>query len=142
MGKIRSYEGDGITVLFDGARCIHAAECVRGLPSVFDADARPWVQPKGADADAVAAVVHRCPSGALTYERTDGGPAEPIPLGPPQIRTVPDGPLYVRGDVAIHDAEGNRVQAGPRVALCRCGASKNKPYCDNSHLQSGFSDAR
>ncbi|MDX1492921.1 MAG: (4Fe-4S)-binding protein [Longimicrobiales bacterium] len=140
MSRLRSYEGDGITVRFDPKRCIHAEECVHGLPSVFDADKRPWIQPEGADADAVAQVIHECPSGALTYERTDGGPPEPVPDGPPEIRTAPDGPLYVRGSITIVDHEGNAIEAGPRVALCRCGASKNKPYCDNTHLETGFSD--
>lgn len=68
----RPYEGRSITVTFEAGRCRHAAECVRGLPEVFDTGRRPWIQPDGADADRVAAVVRRCPSGALRYERTDG----------------------------------------------------------------------
>ena len=65
----RSYRGSGITVTFDRGRCRHFAECVRGLPEVFDVSARPWITPDNADADAVAEVVTRCPSGALQYTR-------------------------------------------------------------------------
>ena len=139
MAPVHSYESDDITVRFDTRRCIHAAKCVHGLPSVFDADARPWVDPEGAGADEIASVIHRCPSGALTYERHDGGPPEPVSEGELEIRAEPDGPLYLRGQVEIVDHEGSPVDAGPRVALCRCGASRNKPFCDNSHVEMGFS---
>ncbi|MYX15646.1 hypothetical protein GTY67_20020 [Streptomyces sp. SID8374] len=75
----RSYEGRAITVTFEAARCRHAAECVRGLPEVFDTARRPWIRPDAADAGQVAEVVRRCPSGALRYERADGeeGPQRP-----------------------------------------------------------------
>lgn len=141
MAKVRAYDGESITILFDGKRCIHAERCVHGLPSVFNADRRPWIEPDGAAADAIADVIHRCPTGALSYERKDGGPAEPLPEGPPEIRVVRNGPLYVRGNIEVLDHEGRVVQIGPRAALCRCGASSNKPFCDNTHLETGFTDA-
>lgn len=135
----RAYEGEGVTIHFDARLCIHAARCVHGLPSVFDADARPWITPDGAGVDEIVAVVERCPSGALTYTRSDGGPAEAMPEER-EITLVRDGPLYVRGAIDLCDADGETISAGPRVALCRCGASKNKPFCDNSHIEAGFSD--
>jgi uncharacterized Fe-S cluster protein YjdI len=141
MGRKKSYEGDGVVIHFEARRCIHAAECVSNLPAVFSVDRRPWISPGGAAAEEIARVVQRCPSGALTYERTDGGPAEGI-AGPTEITTAPDGPLYVRGAVEIADQNGRTVCLEPRVALCRCGASKNKPFCDNSHVAVGFSDSR
>jgi uncharacterized Fe-S cluster protein YjdI len=64
----KAYEGKDITVSFDPEVCQHAANCVRGLPTVFDTKKRPWIQPDGAPADEVAAQVGRCPSGALQYE--------------------------------------------------------------------------
>lgn len=139
MAGRKAFEGDGITVFFEGRRCIHAAECVTNLPAVFSADHRPWIKADGAAADAIADVIHRCPSGALTFERTDGGAAEPTDI-PSAIRIVKDGPLYVRGMIDVVNAEGETVSAGPRVALCRCGASKNKPFCDLSHKDAGFTD--
>lgn len=138
-GKTRQYEADGIVVEFEAARCIHAAECVHGLPDVFDADARPWIQPEHASADAIAEVVHRCPTGALRYQRTDGAPPE-NPAEENTVRLVADGPLYVTGRLRLADADGEAVEQ-TRVALCRCGDSANKPFCDNAHKASGFSDA-
>ncbi|MEQ9399623.1 MAG: (4Fe-4S)-binding protein [Longimicrobiales bacterium] len=136
MSKAREYEGDGIVVSYELRRCIHAAKCVHGLPEVFDPDRRPWIDPSGSDADRIAAVVERCPTGALTYRRTDGGPAEEAPA--PYIRTAPDGPVYVQGSIELRDADGQVYWTGTRAALCRCGASKNKPFCDNTHLDIGF----
>lgn len=69
----KTYEGRSITVTFEAGRCRHAAECVRGLPEVFDTGRRPWIQPDNAAADRLAEVVTRCPSGALQYRRADGG---------------------------------------------------------------------
>ena len=136
--KSRKYEGEGIVVEYDLARCIHAAECVRGLPQVFDPEARPWIQPANAPADAIAEVVQRCPTGALRYERTDGGPAE-APAAQYRVRIEPNGPLFVEGDLRLRLPDGEVVQE-TRVALCRCGESKNKPFCDNSHVEKGFED--
>jgi CDGSH-type Zn-finger protein/uncharacterized Fe-S cluster protein YjdI len=139
MPKIHRYEGEKLTVLYDVARCIHAAECVRGLPAVFDAQRRPWVTPDAAEAGEVVDVILRCPSGALHYERKDGGPAEQ-PEQENTVSVIADGPLYLRGHVEIADPDGAVQLADTRVALCRCGASKNKPYCDLSHKQAGFED--
>lgn len=70
----KTYEGRSIEVTFEAGRCQHAAECVRGLPEVFDIERRPWIQPDNAAADRTAEVVRRCPSGALGY-RLAGGAA-------------------------------------------------------------------
>lgn len=137
MSGRKAYEGDGITVYFEGKRCIHAGECVRGLPTVFDANHRPWINPPAGSADDIAAVVARCPSGALSFERSDGGaPEAPDPT--PVVTAVKDGPLHLRGIVEIVGEDGQSLNAGPRAALCRCGHSKNKPFCDNSHIDAGF----
>lgn len=131
--KIHAYEGKEITVQYDVKRCIHASECSRGLRAVFDPKKRPWVQPDNADANAVAGVIHRCPTGALHYDRTDGGAPEPVP--PTNTITLdPDGPLLVRGNIKIVTPDGDTVLEDTRVALCRCGLSRNKPLCDNSHI--------
>jgi CDGSH-type Zn-finger protein/uncharacterized Fe-S cluster protein YjdI len=126
-------------VTFDGPRCIHAAECVRGLPAVFDRNRRPWILPDGAAADAVATVIERCPTGALHYERIDGGPAEE-PDAANTIRVRADGPYYVRGRLRVVTADGALVAEDVRLAFCRCGHSQHKPFCDNAHIAAGFSD--
>ena len=138
--KIHQYRGQSVLVTYDAKRCIHAAECVHGLPSVFDPQARPWVDPDGAAADEVLTVVTRCPTGALQVERLDGGAAETVPEAN-TITVAADGPLYVRGDVEVIDSDGAAVVRDTRVALCRCGASKNKPYCDGSHAEAAFRDS-
>jgi len=135
--KGKGYEGDGITVYYDVKRCIHAAECVRGVPDVFDPDRRPWIDATQADNDTLAEVIHRCPTGALHYTRTDGGAEEPTP-DHNTIQVDPDGPLYVRGDVEVVTPEGRTIVEDTRIALCRCGASKHKPFCDNSHQNIEF----
>ena len=133
--KLHRYEGRGGIVTYDVKRCIHAAECVHGLPSVFDPAAKPWVNPDGADAAAVAATVDRCPSGALQVERPDG--PEPAPASNTATLAA-DGPTYLRGDLALLAPDDTVALADTRLALCRCGASRNKPLCDGSHRKAGF----
>jgi uncharacterized Fe-S cluster protein YjdI len=134
----KSYDSPMIRVTYDQRKCIHAKRCVEGSPAVFKPGERPWIQPEGADADALAATVAQCPTGALLYERLDGGPSESVPRDT-VIALQKDGPIYVRGPAPLVDAAGNRWEdAGHRYALCRCGGSGNKPYCDNTHLTMGF----
>lgn len=70
--EIREYARDGIVVTWEPARCQHAAECVRGLPSVFDTGRRPWISPEAAELEEIVTVVDRCPSFALGYRADDG----------------------------------------------------------------------
>jgi len=137
MAGAKEYEGKQLSVRFDARRCIHAAECVHGLPGVFDPERRPWIDPDAGDPSAIVEVVESCPSGALTYERHDGGPAE-VPASDPAVRVSANGPLYIRGAIELVGYDGNVVADGARAALCRCGASKNKPFCDNSHTKIDF----
>ncbi len=128
----KAYTSDEIEVTFDLGRCIHAAVCVSTLPAVFDTQARPWIQPANGAADEIAQVIEHCPSGALQYRRKDGRQAEVAPANNTLVLQK-DGPIYVHGDLAL---QGDRTT---RVALCRCGASNNKPFCDNSHRKTAFS---
>ena len=140
MSKVRAYDGDGIQVTFEASRCIHAAQCVRRLPSVFDTGRRPWIDPNGAQVDETAKIVCGCPTGALKFERLDGGPDEaPDPIN--DLTVAADGPVFARGDVEVVDGERRMVARETRIAFCRCGASSNKPYCDGSHTEAGFEAA-
>jgi len=136
--KAKSYERDDLTVEYVASRCIHAAECVRGLRAVFDPDRRPWIDPSRADADAIAGVIRRCPTGALRFRRKDGGPEE-APDERATLEVRPDGPIRARGRIRLQLPGGDVVDE-MRVSLCRCGRSKNKPYCDGSHVDAGFRD--
>ena len=133
----REYAGKQVVVSFDAARCIHAAECVRGAPEVFDPDGKPWIQPDNGDAQAIAAVVRRCPTGALSMRFVDGSRAEQ-PDDAASATLVADGPIYLRGRVLISGGAHASLAEYTRVALCRCGASANKPFCDGSHKKIGF----
>lgn len=136
---VKEYATKDLVVSYDATRCIHAAECVRGAPNVFDPAARPWIQPENADAEYVAAVVLRCPTGALTVRKPDGTPIE-SPDAINNLKVAADGPLYLRGRVVFEGgAHASQVEY-TRVALCRCGQSKNKPLCDNSHKAAAFAD--
>lgn len=135
----KTYFGEAIDVSFDTARCIHAAECVRGLPAVFDRSRRPWVLPDAAAAEEIAAVVERCPTGALHYARHDGGPVEASDAQN-TVQVQAHGPYYVRGRLRVVTAEGTLLIDDVRLALCRCGQSQHKPFCDNAHLAAHFRD--
>lgn len=135
--KVRVYTGEAIDVRFEAVRCIHSAKCVTGLPEVFDTGRRPWIAPDGAEADRVAEVVLRCPTGALSFERHDGGAGE-SPPAENRGSLGSGGPLYLRGRIELRAPTGELIAEETRVALCRCGASNNKPYCDGSHKTVGF----
>lgn len=137
MAKPHTYTGKDITVTWDGQRCIHAAECIMKLREVFDTRAKPWVQPDNSHPDIVAHVILDCPTGALKYMRDDGGKLE-SPDGVNSVMIRPHGPLYVRGDLKIAMSDGELIET--RAALCRCGHSRNKPFCDNSHFEAAFRD--
>ena len=134
--KLYRYEGESILVTYDAKRCIHAAKCVHALPKVFDPKQRPWIHPDAGSAEEVAATVEACPTGALQYQRPDG-PNE-TPTAENTVQIVPNGPLYVRGEIEAVDGEGNALFSDTRVAFCRCGESKNKPFCDGAHTKAGF----
>jgi CDGSH-type Zn-finger protein/uncharacterized Fe-S cluster protein YjdI len=125
---IDEIEGEKLTLLYDGPKCIHARFCVTWGPKVFLANVKgPWIDPDAMDADRLAEIAHACPSGAIRYRRKDGRPNESAP--PVNLVAVREnGPYAVRADIRL---DGDA--AGFRATLCRCGASKNKPFCDGSH---------
>jgi CDGSH-type Zn-finger protein/uncharacterized Fe-S cluster protein YjdI len=137
--KQQEYKGKAITVLYDAQRCIHAKECVHGAPEVFSISAKPWVAPDNADAKAIATVIRRCPTGALHYQASDPSLAERA--DPSNTLTIAShGPLYLRGSFVVVAEDEKELLSDTRAALCRCGASKNKPFCDNSHFAVAFED--
>jgi uncharacterized Fe-S cluster protein YjdI len=123
----KAYRAQAVTVTFEAGRCLHAAECVRGLPEVFDTGRRPWIRPDGAAAEDVAEVVRRCPSGALQYQLAHG--AGEAPERPTRITRGPAGQLTVRGELLVDTVQGPRAET--RVVLCGCGQSGLQPYCDH-----------
>ena len=127
----REYHAPEITVQWYAERCIHSANCVRALRDVFDPQRRPWIEPAAASADAIAAAVLRCPSGALHFIRHDGG-AQEVADASSTLTPIRNGPLYVRGDVEVRGLDGRPLRHDTRVSLCRCGLAARMPFCDNA----------
>ena len=134
------YAGEDITI-FDVRRvCAHAAVCTDNLPQAFDVSRARWIDPNAAPADELADVVSRCPSGALSW--APSGVDEAVePDREPAILCAANASYVVRGGVEIVDADGAPYARRQRVTLCRCGASMNKPFCDGTHAEIGFSSA-
>ena len=132
-GAIETAEGRDLVVKFDGKRCIHARFCVLRAPTVFKANTPgTWIFPDTMETEALVRVISQCPSGALTYRRKDKGPREqPPPVNVVNLRE--NGPNAFRGALRVAGRD-----VGFRATLCRCGASKNKPFCDNSHRDLPF----
>jgi len=135
-----TYTGTDIEIAYDPVRCLHAAECVKGLNAVFDPDRKPWVDPNRASPGEIAAIIERCPTGALRARRLDGGPEE-TPAERTTLRVAADGPFYARGDLRVELAGSEEPRVEMRAAFCRCGASSAKPFCDGAHEKIGFEDA-
>ncbi|MDB5196224.1 MAG: hypothetical protein JWP88_594 [Flaviaesturariibacter sp.] len=140
--EIFNYAKDEITVVWQPKLCTHSAVCFKGLPQVFDPRKRPWVNISGAETERIIEQVERCPSGALSIEQQK----EPTPLDTKtetsqdavQIELQANGPLLITGDYVVKHADGTKETKSGKTALCRCGASSNKPYCDGSHVKIGF----
>lgn len=126
-------EGEKLTLLYEGKKCIHARFCVTGAPKVFLANVRgPWIHPDAMPVESLVAIAHECPSGAIRYRRKDGTPDETAP--PVNLIAVREaGPYAVRAQIQL-----DGQPAGFRATLCRCGASQNKPFCDGSHRNANF----
>jgi CDGSH-type Zn-finger protein/uncharacterized Fe-S cluster protein YjdI len=124
--------GKKVLIRFEGGKCIHSRGCVLGRPDVFVPNVEgDWIHPDAASPEDVAKLAENCPSGAIAYERLDGGPNEQAPKVN-TARVLENGPIALRGELSI---QGKRAF---RATLCRCGASKNKPYCDTSHHEASF----
>jgi len=133
------YPGKEATVSWHGRLCIHIGECGRAKGELFVGGRDPWCQPDLTGNEEVADVVSRCPTGALTVDFADGsGREKPEPVN--TVNVAYNGPLFVRGQLTIENAPADAPGLAFRAALCRCGKSANKPYCDNSHVKEGFSD--
>ena len=139
--KIISYEGKTQTISWDGRLCIHAGECGRAHGDLFEMGRDPWCAPDALDAEGAAEVVARCPTGALAIVDADSKGQVEAPLGKNMALVANDGPLYFSGDLEVAGASDDMVGARRRAAICRCGMSKTKPFCDNSHREADFRDA-
>ncbi len=132
------YAGAKITVLDNRALCAHAGVCTDNLKAVFRYGEEPWIAPDAASVEKVIETIRKCPSGALSYA-IDGAEAAP-PKRLPAVEVTDNGPYAVTGGVELSDAKWGEGASRERYALCRCGMSKNKPFCDGSHWDAKFRD--
>lgn len=134
VAGVDEIEAEHMTLLYDGEKCIHSRKCVTQAPEVFLANVKgPWIVPDAMDTELLAAIAHACCSGAIAYRRKNGRPEEPVPpVNTVEIRE--GGPYAVRAEIHLDGAPPTFY----RATLCRCGASKNKPFCDSSHHAINF----
>ncbi len=137
--RITKYRGRSAEVSWHEGLCIHVGECGRAKGDLFVGGRKPWCEPDAASDEHVGDVIKRCPSGALSAEFVDETLAESASTEN-TIAVAYNGPLFVRGQLEIDGAPADAPGLRFRAALCRCGQSKNKPFCDNSHESTGFSD--
>ena len=143
----REYTNGEITVYWKPKECIHATTCFRELRAVFDPGKRPWINMKAASTDEIIKIVDLCPTNALTYKRNLVEVAKENmekkienesskPIG--EVRIMRDGPLVVRGEFKIVDANGKEMNKMKIASFCRCGKSANMPFCDGMHRKIGW----
>ena len=135
----QSTVGAAITIHDNRAICSHAGLCTEGLPAVWRLGTEPWIDAGGADVGAIIAIIEACPSGALSYsidgvEHRDQDRA-------PAVTVSRNGPYVVTGGIGL-DATPGEGASSEHYALCRCGGSRNKPYCDGTHWRIKFSDEK
>ncbi len=133
MSDIETVRSKTAEIRFEARRCIHSRNCVLGRPDVFVPNVEgEWIHPEAASAEEVAELAHNCPSGAIQYTRLDGGPQETAPKVN-LVHVRENGPLAFHAELNIAGATSSF-----RATLCRCGQSKRKPYCDDSHIAAVF----
>jgi CDGSH-type Zn-finger protein len=126
-----AFSGKDVTIFDNRAICAHAGFCTDGLKSVFRMHAEPWIDPDGAALAEVIATIEKCPSGALSYAK-NGVEAQP-PRREPMVTVTSDGPYAVTGGIELAGVPFGEGASKEHYTLCRCGASKNKPFCDGTH---------
>jgi uncharacterized Fe-S cluster protein YjdI len=138
--KTHKYSNKDITIIWKPEVCIHSKICWHELREVFDPARRPWILPEAADTERIKEQINKCPSGALSYIVNTAEASEPPAAAAAThiIECLPNGPLLVKGDIIVKKTDGTEEIKTGTVALCRCGCSNNKPYCDGGHRNAGF----
>jgi CDGSH-type Zn-finger protein/ferredoxin len=134
-----SYAGMRITIHDNRGICAHAGFCTDRLESVFRMQQEPWIDPNGASAEEIIAAIKECPSGALSY--SIGAVEYRDHAREPMVTITNDGPYAITGGIELIGVTFGDGASTEHYTLCRCGESKNKPFCDGSHWQVDFRDA-
>lgn len=134
----KSYSGQHITIHDNRGICSHAGYCTDNLKSAFKLGEDPWIDTDGAITQEIIDTIKQCPSGALSYSIDNIEYRDQD--RPPMVTVTKNGPYAVTGVVELLDQKMGDGASSEHYALCRCGASKNKPFCDGSHWHIGFED--
>lgn len=134
---IKEYTNGQLTIVWKPKKCIHAAECVKALPKVYNPKDNPWIRIENASTEELKAQIRKCPSGALSYFMNGEENLEAESMET-QIEVTENGPLVVYGTMKVTNKDGNTETLNQTTAFCRCGQSRNKPYCDGSHVKVDF----
>ena len=138
-GLKKKYTKENLTVIWQPELCIHSKECFKGLPGVFNPANRPWVNMDADSVEKIRKQVEKCPSGALSYEMQNNEEINNETMeNTPVINISDDGPILISGPVNIKYKETEELKESKTIALCRCGLSSRKPYCDGTHKKEGF----
>lgn len=132
------YKGKGITIHDNRGLCAHAGFCTDGLQEVFRMKVEPWIDPDGASVEKVVEAVKKCPSGALSY--TIDGTEHRDRESEYMVYAAPNGPYAIKGGVELKGAGWGEGASKEHYNLCRCGDSKNKPFCDGAHWNKKFDE--
>lgn len=136
----KSYVGSAITIHDNRSLCSHAAHCVENLSSVFRQSSRPWINPDSATKEKIIETIRQCPSGALSYS-LDDVEFKDVADRKPLITVSKNGPYLISGGIELlGETKIDDDASKEHYTLCRCGASRNKPFCDGSHNSINFSD--
>jgi len=136
--RLDTYQGKKITVYDNRSICAHAGICTDGLSAVFRNGDTSFVDPDGASVAEIIDIVNRCPSGALSYIIDDDSETRLINEASISIST--NGPYVLKGKIVLLEIDKGAGASESSCSLCRCGVSKNKPFCDGSHWEINFSD--
>lgn len=139
---IKDYSNGDVKVIWKPDICVHSGMCVKSLPEVFRPKEKPWIKIDAAASNQIMNAVEKCPSGAVSYEIEDEKMSEPkmnLPENITKIEAMKNGPLIVFGEIELKDSDGKvKKSSATTTAFCRCGASKDKPFCDGSHSDIKF----
>lgn len=137
----KEYTNGEITVVWQPTKCIHSTICwkgEKGLSQVFDPRKKPWVNMDGIDSLTIMDKIDQCPSGALSYYKNNDAQEKPTVETETIVEPLTNGPLLVYGNISIKKVDGAEERKSKVTAFCRCGASQNKPFCDGTHVKTGF----
>lgn len=134
---LKKYSNEELTVVWKPKICIHAGECVKALPQVYNPKVKPWLKIENATTEELKEQIKKCPSGALSYYMNDKENKE-VETFETKVEVLENGPLLVYGTLKVTTKDGNSETKKKTTAFCRCGKSNNKPYCDGTHTKVDF----